>query len=176
MECIFNNPFFNNDNKILINGNYKSINEISLNEIYNNFSKIYILCLKDNCEIDDRIYKDNLCLEDLEYIKNNMLIFRSNLKLLKNDVHKSQVVLINDYYLNKINSNNYDEINLLLPLINLSETNYKKYMKQYINDIRIDDYLNIKSINNFYNNNNESNKYYLSKLLMNMDTTDYWSK
>ena len=35
MECIFNNPFFNNDNKILINGNYKSINEISLNEIYN---------------------------------------------------------------------------------------------------------------------------------------------
>jgi hypothetical protein len=176
MECIFNNPFFNNDNKILINGNYKSINEISLNEIYNNFSKIYILCLKDNCEIDDRIYKDNLCLEDLEYIRNNMLIFRSNLKLLKNDVHKSQVVLIDDYYLNKINSNNYDEINLLLPLINLSETNYKKYMKQYINDIKIDDYLSIKSINNFYNNNNESNKYYLSKLLMNMDTTDYWVK
>ena len=49
--------------------------------------------------------------------RNNMSIFRSNLKLLKNDVHKSQVVLIDDYYLNKINSNNYDEINLLLPLI-----------------------------------------------------------
>lgn len=176
MECIFNNPFFNSNNKILVNGNYKYINDVSLKDIYNNFNKLYILCLKDDCEIDDRIFKDNLCLDDLEYIKNNMLIYKSNLKLLNNDVHKSHVVLIDNYYLNKINCNNYDELNLLLPLINLTETNYKKYIKQYINEIKIDDYLCVKSINNFYNNNNDSNKYYLSKLLMNMDSTDYWVK
>ena len=58
MECIFKNPFFNNDNKFLINENYKYVYDLSLKEIYNNFSKMYILCLKDNTELDDRIYKE----------------------------------------------------------------------------------------------------------------------
>lgn len=173
MECIFKNPFFNNENKFLLNGNYKYVNELSLKDIYNNFNKLYILCLKDNCDIDDRIYCENLSLNDLNYFKENMLIFRCNLKLLKNDVHKSQVVLIDDYYLSKIKEDDYNDMNLLLPLVNLSESLYKKYIKQYMNDVKIDDYLYIKTINSFYNNKSV-NKNYLSKLLLNMDSTDYW--
>lgn len=173
MEYIFKNPFFNNENKFLLNGNYKYISELTLNDIYKNFRKLYILCLKDNCEIDDRIYCDKLSLNDLSYFKENMLIFKSNLKLLKNDIHKSQVVLIDNYYLSNISNNEFDEMNLLLPLINLSESGYKKYMKQYTNDVKINDYLCIKTINSFYNNK-KNNKNYLSKLLLSMDSTDYW--
>ena len=173
MECIFKNPFFNNDNKFLINENYKYINELSLKEIYSYFSKMYILCLKNNHELDDRIYNDCLSLKDLEYFKENFLIFKCNLKLLKNSVHKNQVVLVDNYYLNLIKNDNYDEMNLLLPLINLTDTNYKKYIKQYINDSNFGDYLSIKNINNFYNNKN-CNINYLRNLLMNMDSTDYW--
>ena len=173
MECIFKNPFFNNENKFLINGNYKSIHELSLKDMYNNFNKLYILCLKDNTDVDDRIYSDYLSLEDLNYFKENMLIFRCNINLLKNDVHKSQVVLIDDSYLKIIRNDNYNEINLLLPLVNLSESRYKKYIKQYMNDVKIDDYLCVKTINTFYNNMS-SNKGYLSKLLLSMDSTDYW--
>ena len=173
MECIFKNPFFNNDNKILINGNYISISQLNLKEIYNNFNKLYILCLKDNCEIDDRIYNECLSIKDLEYFKENMLIHKCNLKLLKNDVHKYQVVLVDNYYLNIIKNDNYDEINLLLPLVNLSNINYNKYIKQFINETNFGDYLAIKNINNFYNNKN-CNKFYLKNLLMNMDSTDYW--
>ena len=173
MECIFKNPFFNNDNKFLINENYKYISELSLKEIYSYFSKMYILCLKNNHELDDRIYNDCLSLKDLEYFKENLLIFKCNLKLLKNSVHKNQVVLVDNYYLNLIKNDNYDEMNLLLPLINLTDTNYKKYIKQYINDSNFGDYLSIKNINNFYNNKN-CNINYLRNLLMNMDSTDYW--
>ena len=173
MECIFKNPFFNNENKFLLNGNYKYLNELNLKDIYNHFNKLYILCLKDKCEVDDRIYCNNLSLEDLKYFKENMLIFKSNLKLLKNDVHKSQIVLIDNYYLNKIMEFDYDDMNLLLPLVNLSESTYKKYIKQYMNDIKIDDYLSVKTINSFYNNKSSNNNY-LSKLLFNMDSTDYW--
>lgn len=175
MECLFVNPFFNNNNKFLLNGNYKQVNDLTYKEIYNNFNKLYVLCLKDNCEIDDRIYSKSLSLEDLNYFKKNMLIFRCNLNLLKNEVHKSQVVLIDDYYLSKIKDINYDDMNLLLPLINLTETNYRKYMKQYINDEKLEDYLCIKSINSFYNNKSNNN-HYLRKLLLNMDSTDYWVK
>ena len=64
-------------------------------------------------------------------------------------------------------------MNLLLPLINLTDTNFKKYIKQYINDLNFSDYLSLKNINNFYNNKN-CNINYLSNLLMNMDSTDYW--
>ena len=173
MECIFKNPFFNNDNKFLINENYKYVYDLSLKEIYNNFKKLYILCLKDNTELDDRIYKECLNIKDFEYFKENMLIFKCNLKLLKNNVHKNQIVLVDNYYLNLINNDDYDDKNLLLPLINLTNTNYNKYIKQYINDSNFGDYLSIKNINNFYNNEN-SNKNYLRNLLMNMDSTDYW--
>lgn len=173
MECLFKNPFFNNENKVLLNGSYKYISNLSMKEIYNNFKKLYILCLRDNCEIDDRIYCDNLSIDDLDYFKKNMLIFRTNLKLLKNDVHRSQVVLIDNYYLNKIKEDEYDEMNLLLPLINLSESMYKKYAKQYISDIKIDDYLCLKTINDFYDSKSVNNNY-LSKLLLSMDSTDYW--
>ena len=173
MECIFKNPFFNNDNKFLINENYKFINELSLKEIYNNFNKLYILCLKDNHELDDRIYNDCLNVKDLEYFKEHMLLFKSNLKLLKNVVHKNEVVLVDNYYLNLLKKDNYDDMNLLLPLINLSDSNFKKYIKQYVNDLNFGDYLSIKNMNIFYNNKNNNNDY-LRKLLMNMDSTDYW--
>lgn len=173
MEFIFKNPFFNNDNKILINGDYKYMDEISLKEIYKNFNKLYIICLKDNVEIDDRIYNKCLSLKDLEYFKENINIYVSNIKLLKNSLHKNQVILVDNYYLNFIKTDNYDEINLLLPLLNLSDTYYKKYIKQYINDIKFEDYLSLKSINHFYNNKT-INKNYFKNLLINMDSTDYW--
>ena len=117
--------------------------------------------------------KNCLNIKDFEYFKENMLIFKCNLKLLKNVVHKNEVVLIDNYYLNLINNDDYDDMNLLLPLINLSNSNYNKYIKQYINDSNFGDYLSLKNINIFIimkTNNNE----YLRKLLMNMDSTDYW--
>ena len=40
MECIFNNHFFNSNNKILVNGNYKYINDVSLKDIYNKFNML----------------------------------------------------------------------------------------------------------------------------------------
>ena len=39
MEFIFKNPFFNNDNKFLLNGYYKRISQLSVKEIYDNFNK-----------------------------------------------------------------------------------------------------------------------------------------
>ena len=115
------NPFFNRNN-IIINNNYLKLIDLNHKEFCYNFSKIYVLCLKsDNSKINENIYNDDLTMNDLNNLTLNFDLIKSNIKLLNNTVHKSQVVLVDSYYLKLFNSTyEYDEKELVIPLINIT--------------------------------------------------------
>ena len=170
------NPFFNRNN-IIINNNYLKLIDLNHKEFCYNFSKIYVLCLKsDNSKINENIYNDDLTMNDLNNLTLNFDLIKSNIKLLNNTVHKSQVVLVDSYYLKLFNSTyEYDEKELVIPLINITRDTYEIYVKQYTAHFQPKDYFSIKIANDFYKTP-YPNINYISEILKNLETSNYWTK
>ena len=171
----FKNPFFSRD-KIILNNNYVKLIDLTQYEFYCNFSRIYALCLKDEGEIDDCFYSEIISSNDLNNFVNNLELVNCDFKLLNNPVHKSQVILIDSYYLKLFNKFiNFDEKELVIPLINISLNTYDKYIKQFTETFKLDDYFKVKVVNDFYQNPNP-NIHYITEILKNNESTDYWTK
>ena len=89
--------------------------------------------------------------KDRLYLATNLEVKEANIKLLSNPVHKSQIVYVDNYYLSLINNNfDYDEKELVLPLINITSDTYKIYASQYDGLYDISDFITIKIANQYY--------------------------
>jgi hypothetical protein len=171
----FKNPFFSRD-KVIINNNYVKLVDLTQREFYYNFSKVYALCLKDNGEITDKFYAEVISTKDLNNFVKNLELVECDIKLLNNPVHKSQVILIDSYYLKLFKNNiDFDEKELIIPLINISVSTYDKYVKQFTGTFKIEDYFAVKIANDFYQNP-YPNIHYITEMLKNSSATEYWTK
>jgi hypothetical protein len=171
----FKNPFFSRD-KIILNDNYVKLIDLTQREFYCNFSSVYALCLKNEGEIDNSFYSEIINTKDLNNFVNNLELVNCDFKLLNNPIHKSQVVLIDSYYLKLFNKFiNFGERELVIPLINISLDTYDKYLKQFTEIFKFEDYLAVKVANDFYQNG-YANIHYLTEILKSNDSTDYWTR
>lgn len=169
------NPFFNRD-KIIVGDKFIKIINSKNKEIYYNFNKLYVLCLKEDKQINKTIYNKCLSIQDLKLLSDNLQVVEGDIKLLSNSVHKSQVVYVDNYYLSLINKTfDYDDKELVLPLINISVDTFKLYLAQYKGLFKIDDYYKIKIANQFYRNP-YPNTNVISGIIKNIAQSNYWSK
>ena len=169
------NPFFNRE-KVIIENGYAKLIDINQKEFYYNFNKIYVICLKPNAILGEYIYKDVLTIKELKLFTQQFELIESNMKLLNNPVHKSQVVLIDSYYLKLFNSQyQYKEKELVIPLFNITSDSYHLYAKQFTAHFTTKDYLAIKLVNEFYTNKHP-NINYITDVLKNSLTSNYWTK
>jgi hypothetical protein len=91
-------------------------------------------------------------------------------------VHKSQLILIDSYYLKLFNNTiDFDDKELVIPLINITLNTYDKYLKQFIGSFKLEDYFAVKIANDFYQNP-WTNVHYVTELLKNSSSTEYWTK
>ena len=98
-----NNPFFNRD-KLLINKKFSKIIDLQYDEIINDYLKIYCICLKNECTIDDVFYNNEFTFETLKkYIKSLKLI-EGNLNMIQNNIHKSSLFVMLKLYSRSDNS------------------------------------------------------------------------
>ena len=171
----FRNPFFSH-NKIILNDKYVKLIDLTQNEFYSNFSRVYAICLKDYGIINDKFYSETINSKDLNDFINNLELVNCDLKLLSNPVHKSQVILLDSYYLKLFNKfKDFDDRELVIPLINISLSTYDKYLKQFTEVFKLEDYFKVKITNDFYQNG-YPNIHYITNILKNNDSTDYWTK
>ena len=171
----FKNPFFNH-NKIILNNKYVKLIDLTQSEFYNNFSRVYAICLKDDGIINDKFYSEIINSKDLNDFINNLELVNCDFRLLNNPVHKSQVILIDNYYLKLFNKfKDFDDRELVIPLINISLGTYEKYIRQFTGIFKFEDYFKIKITNDFYQNS-YPNIHYITEILKNNDSTDYWTK
>lgn len=169
------NPFFSKD-EVLIGNEFIKLIDLTQKEFYNNFNKLYVLCLKKDVELKEYIYNDNLSIYDLDNLVKDFELLEGDLKLLNNNIHKSQVVYIDSYYLKLFNKTfELNEKELLIPFINISSDTFKLYHKQYFSHFKIKDYFSIKLTNKFYSNN-MPNINYISEILKNSESSNYWTK
>ena len=169
------NPFFSRD-KVIIENGYVKLIDMKQKEFYYNFEKVYVICLKPNSKLEEYVYKDTLTINELELFTKHCDLLESNIKLLNNPVHKSQVILIDSYYLKLFNNQyEYKEKELVIPLFNITSDTYNLYAKQFTSHFTTKDYLAIKLVNEFYTNK-FPNINYITEILKNSETSSYWTK
>ena len=97
--------------------------------------------------------------------------------MLYNPVHKSACVVINSSYLSLFKSNiKFENTELVLPLINLSENNVRLYLKQFDGIFTIKDYITTKVVNQFYKNTSSAISNFSVNIINSMEESCYWSK
>ena len=174
-DLSFKNPFFSRD-KVIVNDKYVKLIDLTQREFYYNFSKVYAICLKDNGAITDKFYSEVISTGDLDGFVKNLELVECDIKLLNNPVHKSQVILIDSYYLKLFNNTiDFDDKELVIPLINISLNTYDNYLKQFTGSFKLEDYFAVKIANDFYQNP-YPNIHFITETLKNSSSTEYWTK
>ena len=99
----FKNPFFNRE-KVIINNKYVKLIDLTQKEFYYNFTRVFAICLKNNCTIDNKFYSEviPILVEDLnKYMKWETVpyqkIRRLYLKYIGNWQHDSYGVFFTKY-------------------------------------------------------------------------------
>ena len=170
------NPFFSRD-EIIVDNFISKILNLNQKEIVSNFNSLYIVCQKNNGVISDKFYEEEISIVDLESFINNLIIIEGNFKMLYNPVHKSACVVMNSSYLSLFKSNiQFEETELVLPLINLSEDNVRLYVKQYDGMFTIKDYITTKVVNDFYKNTSSLVTNFCVNIINSMEESSYWKK
>lgn len=171
------NPFFNRE-EIFINEKFQKIIDCEPKEIFTTFNSIYIICQKNNGTIDDSFYQQLISVKQLDKIVKNLTIIEANFKMIYNNVHKSSCVLVNKSYLKLFDSKiNFNENELVIPLINLSEDHARLYQKQYEGIFTFKDYMVSKVINDFYKNNDSAVvTSFNANIINSIEESNYWTK
>jgi len=174
-NLVIDNPFFKKT-KVVIGDNFKEINEYDINDIYKNFSNLYVICRKNNSYNIDTFYKKKLTVSELKDNIKKLSIFKTNLKLIKNSVHKSLLVIVDNYYLKYfINDLNYvfNDKELVLLLINIDQHTFLNYENIYYEKNSIRQYFIAKTVCKFYQQTS-GNIDYLIRLIKDSTETKYW--
>jgi hypothetical protein len=148
--------------------------EISDKELYSRFSRIIILCLKNNVNHDEEIL--NYEVTNMSKLMTNYTIFETtNLRLAKTISDK--LMIINSSILKKYFDYNFKDEELVLMMYSVNEFSLKSYLKQnnglsnleeYITCIYIDKYLNRQC-------STELEKINRINLLKVINESKYWS-
>ncbi len=182
----FINPFF------VKNGEYK-LGELDEKELYTNYKKVYILCTRNDFHQDELNADDqDIVLQIFEKIinKNNFkklgdffTITEASSKLLKNKEHYNQAVIIETtkdnnileiFNHNKYCFENFNEI--IVPMIELSETFVNIYKEQYENHENNDDILKSIILDTYYNRDGYNPNYNnINKKITNIKEADFWT-
>lgn len=175
-NLMITNPFFSRE-KMIINNKFTKFINLNQKEIRYNYNRVFIICQKKNGNINDSFYNEKISTQDLDNFIQNLTLVEGNMKMLCNNVHQSSCVLVDNCYLylfkNKIE---FEEKELILPLINLGEDEVRLYIKQYDGIFNMKDYVTSKVINNFYQNKDKFVCSFNSNIINMLDETNYWSK
>ena len=145
--------------------------------MYYNFNKLYILCLRNDENIDIDFCNKNISIEKLSKYTNKLTLVKGNMKMINSIIHRRFINIVDNSYLNIFNHKNYDldENELIIFMLNIVEEDIKLYLKQYNGMFDIKDVFKLKNINDYYCEN-KMVKFYLTKIINNISETDYWKR
>ncbi len=173
------NPFTSN-NSISVYDEYTN-DEIVINiiNIAKYFKDIYILCPFNCDDIDMNIFINKIIDKRvLEETINKMVLYKTNISIVKNAVHYGNIVYINKNYINNANKFGYileDNI-LVLPIYNISFLNIQKYINYNNGSNNFNNLYDIMIVNNYFgeNMNSDNNKIRILGMINNLDDSNYW--
>jgi hypothetical protein len=175
-----NNPFLTSDTITYYD---EKINEevvINILNISKYFKHIYCLCPLNKLEfINMEIFMKKTINKDiLDNTISKMVLYKTNISILKNSIHYGNILYCDKEYINNANLFGYelDDNVLILPIYNISFLDLQKYIDNINGQITFNNLYDILIINNYFGDNikSESAKLKINGIINNLEESKYW--
>lgn len=145
------NPFFVG----VFGGSLKSL---EMGEIYKNYKKLYILCMKNNFVMNDNLFQITnqvVKTNDFYQIGSQFSLISVSLTLLTNNTYKSRGCIVDKSHLTKMFGNSYifDPTEIIIPLIEQTEDTVRILVSLYDPPYGVKNINEMLSITSHYNKN-----------------------
>jgi hypothetical protein len=175
-----NNPFLTSDTITYYD---EKINEevvINILNISKYFKHIYCLCPLNKLDfINIEIFmKKTIDKDILDNTISKMVLYKTNISILKNSIHYGNILYCDKEYINSANKFGYelDDTVLILPIYNISFLDLQKYIDNINGQITFNNLYDILIINNYFGDNikSESSKLKINGIINNLEESKYW--
>lgn len=177
------NPFF-------IGIDWGSILSISLRDIYQNYKRVFVLCLKEDIIMNDQIRTSVMNMHQKVVKKQflidtckNFVLVPASVKLLRNYYLRKRSNLVPGTFLRETFSviekenEKFDLDEIIIPMIELTEEKARGYIKMYGNCTALENISSAISFVSYYDKHNSSNfNEYIVNLITTLDNSCYWKK
>jgi hypothetical protein len=175
-DVIIYNPFIR---KVKVNDQY--LHETNMVDLYRTYDRLLIVCIKNTEDIDLRsiLLQMKISKNTLNKYGKSIVVIDGTLRMLNNGKHKNDIVCVPKEYLDLLDNKHdvkFEETELVLPLFHVDYQDTSNYIKQYNGYFDIKDYIKVKLLNNFYQNNQSSEivRKNMQLLLSELNESKYW--
>jgi hypothetical protein len=178
MSLVINNPFNMITDIQIISDESDELIKIDEYNISKYFRFVYILCPFTN-DLDTNIFKDQIERDYLEKILDRMILYKSNINLVKNQVHYNNLIQLSSSILQKSNKYDYEleENILVLPIFNISFLNLQKYLDKFNKTNNLKDLYDHLVISEYFMEDSVKNyrrNMVIKDIINNLDEAKYW--
>jgi hypothetical protein len=148
--------------------------EITDKELYSRFSRVLLICLKDNGKHDEEIL--NSTISDISKLMTNYTILETkNLRLVKNISDK--LMIINSSILKQFFDYDFKDEELVIMMYLVNENSLKSYLKQHNGLSNLEEYIKCIYIDKYLNReiSNELERINRLNLIKVIDENNFWS-
>ena len=151
------------------------IRNVPFNKIkVNDFDRVFVLASHVEIDLNEIISLNNN--NELQELCRNFYIYECSTKILNNSYHTYNILILDKEILKYISTefDLYDK-ELVVTLWGLTKEYIEIYLKQYENCNNFDNYLKMKDINNYFNDNNSFATHQRIKFIGDVKESNYWS-
>ena len=180
MSSQIENPFLNNISKThhIDRSSEKPI-EINQLNVAKYFKNVYIIVKKNNTPIPAVLYDYYIPQTVFDEVKNNLLIHKTSVKILKNNKHYDNIIMMTKEQLQPYNIFNYEleNKNIVLPIFNIAYLNLLKYLEQYDSTNTLETIYKTVTLNTYFQvpEFNVGSNNFLCEIISSLDETKYWT-
>lgn len=148
--------------------------EITDKELYTRFSRVLLICLKNNVKHDEEIL--NPTINDITKLMANYTILETqNLRLVRNISDK--LMIINSSILKQFFDYDFKDEELVIMMYLVNESSLKSYLKQHNGLSNLEEYIRCIYIDKYLNRNilSESERINRTNLLKVINENNFWS-
>jgi hypothetical protein len=159
--------------QLFIEGQLKNVDNMIVDELYQNFKCLYVLVFTDEFFDDEyfdniSIYEQVLSEKKLENYYKNVCLIKAPFSILQNELMKNSICIISNDIINNLihkPDDEYNENTLVVPIFTIAKSDIKLYLSQFKNCL-LDDYFKLKFLNYFFGNIKKINVVMSKRLLI----------
>jgi hypothetical protein len=146
---------------------------LDIENIKQDISSLYILCIKDDYKIPYQFFFQFISYELLLEVNKHLIIIKVPIRMLKNMHHFNNIIVLSDMQLQLYNIFNYplESKNIVLPIFTINYLNILSYINQY-EKYKLTNLINIINLNHKFNHNTSN----FCDLIKKLSGSKYWTK
>ena len=150
--------------------------ELEQTNVSKYYKHAYILAKRTNKSIPVEFYNLSVPKDIYDNSVSNLLIYKVSIKLLKNQKHFIDFMILSNEQLIPFNIFNYelDSRNIVIPFYNIEYLNLLKYVEQYESTNTLENIYKLKVLDNYFKFNHSPNKY-LQLMITNLEESNHWT-